>query len=149
MLQITNPNLIYHNFSTEYIFCLAMLLRSALSQQRICRPPLSFDSIFMNDAQCAESNEKSIFWFLFSELSWKFIEMVLNHFPPYAERCMCLKDKRWEKFQFVRMPSNELLKDSFELNLKDLKLVELKLIWNVITLLGFIWHQIEFHLEPN
>ena len=28
-------------------------------------PPLSFDPIFMEDAQCAETNEKSIFRFLF------------------------------------------------------------------------------------
>ena len=38
------------------------------------RPPLSFDPIFMEDAQCAETNEKSIFPFLFFELSGKFIE---------------------------------------------------------------------------
>ena len=31
-------------------------------------PPLSFDPIFMKDAECAESNEKSIFRFLFFEL---------------------------------------------------------------------------------
>ena len=36
--------------------------------------PLSFASIFMKDAQGAESNEKSIFRFLFFELSWKLIE---------------------------------------------------------------------------
>ena len=45
---------------------------------RICRPPrpspLSFYPIFMGDAECAETNEKSIFRFLFYELSWKFIE---------------------------------------------------------------------------
>ena len=42
----------------------------ALSQLRTCRPiPLSFDPIFMKDAQCAESNKKSIFRFLFFELS--------------------------------------------------------------------------------
>ena len=40
-------------------------------------PPLSFDSVFMDNAQCAEMNGKSIFrflLFLFSELSEKFIE---------------------------------------------------------------------------
>ena len=31
-------------------------------------PPLSFDPTFMKDGQCAESNEKSIFRFLFFEL---------------------------------------------------------------------------------
>ena len=36
--------------------------------------PLSFDPIFMDDAQCAETNEKSIFRFLFFKLSWKFFE---------------------------------------------------------------------------
>ena len=38
---------------------------------------LSFAPIFIRDAQCAESNGKSIFWFsrfLFFELSWKFID---------------------------------------------------------------------------
>ena len=38
----------------------------ALSQVRICRPPhLSFDPIFMEDAQCAETNEQSIFRSIF------------------------------------------------------------------------------------
>ena len=37
-------------------------------------PYLSFAPIFMKDAQCPESNKKSIFRFLFFELSWKFIE---------------------------------------------------------------------------
>ena len=32
---------------------------------------ISFDPIFMEDAQCAEMNEKSTFQFLFFELSWK------------------------------------------------------------------------------
>ena len=49
-----------------------------LSQVRICRPPpLSFYPISMEDAQCADTNEKLIFrlfQFLFFELSWKFIE---------------------------------------------------------------------------
>ena len=31
-------------------------------------PPLRNDQIFMKDAQCAETNEKSIFRFLFYEL---------------------------------------------------------------------------------
>ena len=35
---------------------------------------LSFDPVFMDDAQCAKTNEKSIFRFLFFELSWKFNE---------------------------------------------------------------------------
>ena len=39
-----------------------------LSQVKICRPPpLKSDQIFMKDAECAETNEKSIFPFLFSE----------------------------------------------------------------------------------
>ena len=47
----------------------------AFSQIRICRPfPLNFDLVFMKDAECAETNEKSIFRLLFFELSWKFIE---------------------------------------------------------------------------
>ena len=47
----------------------------AFSQVRKCRPPpLSFDPVFMEDAQCAETNEKLIFRFIFFELSWKFIE---------------------------------------------------------------------------
>ena len=40
-------------------------------------PHLSFDPVFMDDAQCAETNENSIFRFfryLFFKLSWKFIE---------------------------------------------------------------------------
>ena len=37
-------------------------------------PFLSFDPTVMKDAQCAETNEKSIFQFLFFELSWKFME---------------------------------------------------------------------------
>ena len=43
-------------------------------------PTLSFAPVLIEDAQCAESNEKSIFRFLFSELSGKFIENwgVLN-----------------------------------------------------------------------
>ena len=40
----------------------------ALSQVRICRHPLSFAPIFIKDAHSAESNEKSIFLFLFFEL---------------------------------------------------------------------------------
>ena len=42
-----------------------------LSQLMICRspPPLSFDSTFMKDAQCAEWNEKLTFRSLFFELS--------------------------------------------------------------------------------
>ena len=51
---------------------------AALSQLRICRTPsLSFDPTFMKDAQCAETNEKTIFRllrFIFLKLSWKFIE---------------------------------------------------------------------------
>ena len=34
----------------------------------------SFDPVLMDDAQCNETNEKSVFRFLFFELSWKFIE---------------------------------------------------------------------------
>ena len=34
-------------------------------------PQLSFDPIFMEDAQCAETNEKSIFRFLFFKLCWE------------------------------------------------------------------------------
>ena len=41
---------------------------------RISRPPLSFALIFMKDAHSAESNKKSIFRVLFSELSWKLIK---------------------------------------------------------------------------
>ena len=37
-------------------------------------PRLSFDPVFMDDALCAETNEKSIFRFLFLELLWQFIE---------------------------------------------------------------------------
>ena len=31
--------------------------------------PFSFDPVFMDDAQCGVTNEKSIFQFLYSELS--------------------------------------------------------------------------------
>ena len=43
----------------------------ALSQLRICRtpPPLRVDPVLMEDAQCAETIEKSIFQSLFFELS--------------------------------------------------------------------------------
>ena len=42
----------------------------AFSQLRICRLHLvSFDPVFMNDAERAEMNEKSILRFLFFELS--------------------------------------------------------------------------------
>ena len=36
--------------------------------------PLNFYQVLMEDAQYAETNEKSIFRFLFFDLSWKFIE---------------------------------------------------------------------------
>ena len=36
--------------------------------------PVSFDPVFMKDAECAETNKKSIFRFMFFELSWKFSE---------------------------------------------------------------------------
>ena len=41
------------------------------SQLRMCvtPSPLIFNPVFMDDAQCAETNEKSIFRFLFFELS--------------------------------------------------------------------------------
>ena len=44
--------------------------RRALSQVRICKPPLPIRNgqIFLKDAQCAETNEKSIFRFLFLEI---------------------------------------------------------------------------------
>ena len=37
-------------------------------------PPLSFDPVFKKDAECAVTNEKLTFRFVFFELSWKFIE---------------------------------------------------------------------------
>ena len=37
-------------------------------------PPLNFDPVFMDDAQCAETNEKSIYDFYFSIYREKLIE---------------------------------------------------------------------------
>ena len=50
---------------------------AAFSQLRTCRPPplsTQFSPVLMKDAECAKSNKKSIFLFLFFELSLKFIE---------------------------------------------------------------------------
>ena len=48
---------------------------TGISQLSISRPPtLSLAPVLMKDAKCAESNEKSIFRFLFFKLLWKFIK---------------------------------------------------------------------------
>ena len=79
--------------------------------------PLSFAPIFMKDAQCVESNKKSIFRFLFFELSWKFIEnwqfLVQNDYNSknknlklglffYSADCSssCKFDQSWRIFFF-------------------------------------------------
>ena len=54
----------------QHTKCLILFGSSApkpgISQLRICRPPpLSFDPVLMEDAQCAETNKKSVNLFLF------------------------------------------------------------------------------------
>ena len=46
--------------------------------------PLSFDPVFMDDAQCAETNEKLIFRFLFFE-SWSFLYSKLPIFDEFFD----------------------------------------------------------------
>ena len=54
-------NVIFYDYSGEQILAPSLL--------RIYRPPpINFDPTFMKDAQCAETNEKTIFRFLFFEL---------------------------------------------------------------------------------
>ena len=51
-----------------------MGLSPAKDMQTPSPPLLSFDSVFMDDVECAEYNEKRtkfLFQFLFFELSWK------------------------------------------------------------------------------
>ena len=52
--------------------CLYYKQLQGISKQGYADPPFSFSPIIMKDAKCVESNEKSIFRFLFFELSWKF-----------------------------------------------------------------------------
>ena len=68
-IQINNKTQILEkivgiNFENKIKFIehICIIYNRDFSQLRICRPPplplLSFDPIFMEDAQCAESNEK-------------------------------------------------------------------------------------------
>ena len=59
-------------FPTMLLFLIHLHIRGA--DMETAPPPFSFDPVFMDDAKCAETNEKSIFLFLFFELSGKFIE---------------------------------------------------------------------------
>ena len=51
--------------------CLYYKQLQGISKQGYADPPFSFSPIIMKDAKCVESNEKSIFRFLFFEFSWK------------------------------------------------------------------------------
>ena len=75
------------------------IMRAVLSQVRICRlPPLSFALIFIKDSQCTKSNEKSILWSLFFEISWKFIE---NWLFSSIKMTITQKKKKSEIFMIV------------------------------------------------
>ena len=52
--------------------CLYYKQLQGISKQGYADPPFSFSPIIMKDAKCVESNEKSIFRFLFFEL-WSFL----------------------------------------------------------------------------
>ena len=73
---------LFHKVSSKFIavFIIFFQLKTIVSYfgpaptKGIQTPHLSFDPTFMKDVQCAESNEKIIFRFLFSELSEKFFE---------------------------------------------------------------------------
>ena len=62
-------------------------------------PALSVACVLMKDAQCAEFNEKSVFQFLFFELSLKFVE---NWDSFEYKNDHKLKNKNWKiYFSFV------------------------------------------------
>ena len=56
------------HFNERYIHCCPAVSRNYGGKTK------EIIIIIMKDTQCAKSNEKSIFQFLFFELSWKFIE---------------------------------------------------------------------------
>ena len=73
LLRVSETNKVpisRHIHYTGRLHDIQTALKPGFSQQKICRSlPLSFSPILMEDArQCAESNEKSIFRFLFFEL---------------------------------------------------------------------------------
>ena len=83
----------------------------------------SFDPVLMDDAQCNETNEKSVFRFLFFELSWKFIENWgddITKMTKKSEKSKLEKSEIWYLFGFSR----------FRIFLLDSKTFDKKKIWS-------------------
>ena len=78
---------------------------------------LSFDPVFMDDAKCAETNEKSSFQFLFSSYREKFIENW-PYFEYKNDHNSKNKNRKNLKFDFSFV-SFILLKNLFFLLLAD------------------------------
>ena len=59
----------YQNYFKKWLFILTLVIwekTGFFPTKYMQTPPISFDPVFMDDAKCAETNEKSIFQFYFS-----------------------------------------------------------------------------------